>query len=313
MHAVKPVQSASGSWTGRSLLTVAISSRALFQLESEDQLFRGEGQQAFDEFMVSNLEVPLRPGVAFPVVRRLLGLNTTGTRDMVTVIILSRNSPAAGTRVMKSINTHGLDIQRGVFTSGEDRFKYAVAMGADLFLSAHEQEVWAAGRAGVPAALMTPRDAKDNDDESLRIAFDGDSVLFSGASDAVFRSGGIGAFRDHEARLAQVPLEAGPFKSVIERLVAIRRALGAGSRKLRLGLVTARGTETHERALSTLMSWGVHIDDAIFADGMEKGPLLQALGAHFFVDDSETQVESASRHLVSAGRVPANTESVCRA
>lgn len=294
------------SWDGKSLLTVAISSRALFHLEAEDQLFRDKGQEAFDDAMAASLAVPLQPGVAFPVVRRLLGLNTPGTRDMVTVVILSRNSPAAGMRVMRSIKHHGLDIQRGVFTSGEDRFKYAVEMGADLFLSAHEQDVAAAVAAGVPAARMTPGSASDNGDEALRVAFDGDSVLFSNDSDMVYQAGGMEAFRGHEARLAGVPMEAGPFKRVILKLVAIRSALGlAGRRRLRLALATARGTETHERALSTLMLWGVRVDVAVFADGMEKGPLLKAFGAHFFVDDSEAHVESARRHEVAAGRVPA--------
>lgn len=295
-----------GSWRGESRLTVAISSRALFQLEAEDQLFQDKGQEAFDDEMAANVAVPLRPGVAFPVVRRLLGLNSPGTRDMVTVVVLSRNSPAAGMRVMRSIQTLGLDIQRGVFTSGEDRFKYAVEMGADLFLSANEQEVAAAVAAGVPAARMTPGLASDNGDEALRVAFDGDSVLFSDASDAVYRAGGLDAFRQHEAKLASVPMEGGPFKRVILKLVAIRRALGPdGRRLLRLALATARGTETHERALATLMLWGVRVDVAMFADGMDKGPLLRAFGAHFFVDDSKAHVESAGRHEIAAGLVPA--------
>ena len=292
-----------GSSIERSIMTVAVSSRALFSLEDENDLFKAKGQGAFDEYMLANAGKVLKPGVAFPVVSRLLSLNTDGKKDRVTVIVLSRNSPAAGTRVMRSINALGLDIQKAVFTSGAERFGYAEAMGAHLFLSANEADVRSAAAYGIAAAAVVPMAVSDDEGEQLRVAFDGDSTVLGSSGDDVFRQYGLEKFREHEVLHAKVPLEDGPFRPVLERMARIRASLGERSGLIRLALVTARGVSAHERAMNTLMSWGVSVDESVFADGAEKGAILKAFKAHIYFDDAERHVDSAVRHLVPAGRV----------
>lgn len=285
-----------------SIMTVAVSSRALFSLEEENELFRSKGQVAFDEHMLQSASKVLKPGVAFPVIRRLLGLNSPGRKDRVTVIVLSRNSPAAGLRVMQSINALGLDIQQAVFTSGAERFRYAKAMGAHLFLSANEADVQSAAAYGIAAAVVVPMEVLDDGGEDLRVAFDGDSTVLGSSSDEVFRRHGLAKFREHEQLHEDVPIEDGPFRPVLERMVSLRASLGDRSSAIRLALVTARGVSS-PRALKTLMAWGLNLDEAVFADGQDKGAMLRAYGAHIYFDDTKRHVESAVRHLVPAGRV----------
>jgi 5'-nucleotidase len=291
-----------GSSKERSIMTVAVSSRALFSLEEENELFKAKGQVAFDEHMLQNAAKVLKPGVAFPVVRRLLGLNSPGRKDRVTVIVLSRNSPAAGLRVMQSINALGLDIQKAVFTSGAERFRYAEAMGAHLFLSANEADVQSAAGYGIAAAAVVPMELSDDGGEALRVAFDGDSTVLGSSSDEVFRLHGLAKFREHETLHADVPIEDGPFRPVLERMVRLRASLGERSELIRLALVTARGVSS-PRAMKTLMSWGLNLDESVFADGEDKGAVLKAFGAHIYFDDTKRHVDSAVRHLVPAGRV----------
>ncbi len=291
-----------GSAKNRSILTVAVSSRALFSLEEENDLFKSGGQAAFDKHMLQNASKVLKPGVAFPVIRRLLGLNSPGEKDRVTVIVLSRNSPAAGLRVMQSINSLGLDIQQAVFTSGAERFRYAEAMGAHLFLSANEADVESAAAYGIAAAAVVPMEVSDEGGDALRIAFDGDSTVLGSSSDEVFRRHGLAKFREHEQLQEDVPIEDGPFRPVLERMVRLRGSLGERSGVIRLALVTARGVSS-PRALKTLMSWGLNFDEAVFADGEDKGAMLRAYGAHIYFDDTKRHVESAVKHMVPAGRV----------
>jgi len=294
------------------MMVVAVSSRALFHLENENEIFSKGGQEAFDDHMLTNARKLLKPGVAFPIVRRLLAMNSPGRKDRVTVIVLSRNSPAAGTRIMRSINEMGLDVQKAVFTSGSERFRYAEAMGTDLFLSANAVDVQSAASYGIAAATVVPMEVTDDGQPELRVAFDGDSTILGSSGDAVFMEFGLESFREHEVRNAHVPLEDGPFRPVIEKLARIRASLGDRSGLIRLALVTARGLSAHERAMNTLMGWGVHVDEAVWADGAEKGSILRAFKAHIYFDDTMRHVESAVRHAVPAGQVLSGIAQVAR-
>jgi 5'-nucleotidase len=293
------------------MLTIAVSSRALFHIEDGDQLFKEKGQDEFDAYMRSKEHDPLRPGVAFGLVKKLLALNTNAKgqpRNRVDVVVLSRNSPDAGLRVMESVHHHGLDIERGVFCSGGNRFRYAKAIGAHLFLSANPQDVAAAIANGVAAATMLPREADAvQSDAEVKIAFDGDSVLFSSEADEIYQAHGLDAFRQGELDNANVPLGAGPFKPFLDALVEIQKEFPAGKAPLKLALVTARGMPSHARVIRTLRSWGVYMDEAIFAGGKPKGPLLRAFGADMFFDDTMKNVDSAHLHDVTSGHVPFGT------
>jgi 5'-nucleotidase len=206
---------------------------------------------------------------------------------------------------MNSIAHYGLPIERAVFTSGRDRFRYAGAIGVDLFLSAHDEDVSAAIRHGIPAAARRPQDAivarADLSEDEVRIALDGDSVIFSDEADKLYRREGLEAFRRSEEEMAHVPLQPGPFKPLLDKLHALRAAVGC---KLRIALVTARGIPAHERALRTLLAWGIEIDELVLCAGVRKGPLLHAYGADLFFDDTRKHVDSANDCGIPAGHVP---------
>lgn len=289
-------------------LVVAISSRALFDFEEENQLFEGVDDRAYMQHQLANVDVPARPGVAFSLVRKLLAFNAGG-EQRVEVVILSRNDPVSGMRVFRSAKHYGLPIERGVFTRGQSPWMYLRPLQAHLFLSANDADVRSALAAGVPAARVLPHSARAGDahPDEVRIAFDGDAVLFSDEAERVFQRGGLDAFQQHEVDQADTPLAAGPFKPLLQALHALQqqaaRGEGAGM-KIRTALVTARGAPAHERAIRTLMDWGIDVHEALFLGGLPKGPFLREFEPDFFFDDQTGHVENAAPH-VPAGHVAA--------
>lgn len=295
-------------------LIVAISSRALFDLDESHRVFETEGKEAFCRYQVEHEDQTLPPGVAFTLVKKLLALNQVLGQPTVEVILLSRNSADTGLRVFNSIRQHGLDISRAAFTSGQPPFGYIAPFGADLFLSANEEDVALALDAGHAAATILVSNKSGNDSEQLRIAFDGDAVLFSDESERIYRAGGLAAFTENELAEARKPLSGGPFKAFLASLHHIQTLFGADGSPIRTALVTARGAPAHERVVRTLRAWDIRIDEALFLGGMDKGPFLRAFGADIFFDDQRRHCDSACLH-VATGHVPhgiANLEPVRR-
>jgi len=281
-------------------LVVAISSRALFDFEQENQVFEDGDDRAYMDLQLKLLDQPAAHGVAFSLVQKLLDFNR-GAQPLVEVVILSRNDPASGLRVFRSAQHYGLGIERGAFTRGASPWRYLRPLGAHLFLSANEADVRQALAAGVPAARVLPQAARASaaHPTELRIAFDGDAVLFSDESEQVFQRGGLQAFQDHEVEQAQTPLAAGPFKPLLDALHRLRASAEDTGMTLRTALVTARGSPAHERAIRTLMAWGVEIDEAFFLGGLTKGPFLREFEPDFFFDDQTGHVEGAAPHVPS--------------
>lgn len=285
-------------------LVVAISSRALFDLAESHELFERAGLDAYREFQMSRENDLLAPGMAFPLVRKLLRLNEGVAEPRVEVILLSRNSADTGLRIFNSIEHHGLQIARAVFTGGESTSPYVHAFGAQLFLSANPQSVAAALAAGIAAATILPSKAATTASDQLRIAFDGDAVIFGDESERVSAEQGIEAFHRNEIENAEKPLSGGPFRGFLAALHRLQAAFPAGDASpIRTALVTARSAPAHKRVILTLRSWGVRLDEALFLGGRDKGPFLQAFGADIFFDDSQANVESARQH-VATGHVP---------
>ncbi len=287
-------------------LIVAITARALFHMEDSHQLFEREGIKAFADYQREREDDVLPPGIAFPLVRKLLALNAgcQAENPRVEVILLSRNSSDTGLRVFNSIQQHALDIRRATFTAGAPVWPYIKPFGAQLFLSANPESVRAALAAGVAAATILPERASEPRQSQLRIAFDGDAVIFSDESERVSREQGVEAFGQHEQALAHQPLSGGPFRGFLSALHDLQVAFPAGEGSpLRTALVTARSAPAHERVIRTLREWEVRLDEALFLGGREKGPFLEAFGADIFFDDSPHNIDSARRH-VAAGHVP---------
>ncbi|MGW1887808.1 5'-nucleotidase [Streptomyces sp. NPDC001970] len=286
-------------------LVIGIASSALFDLTESDTVFREQGEESYRSYQEEHLDETLRPGVAFPFIRRLLSLNDLGKEDdpLVEVIVLSRNDPDTGLRVMRSIKAHGLSISRAIFMQGRSPHKFMPALNMSLFLSANERDVREAVLAGLPAGhvLGAPRE-DDTEDRDLRISFDFDGVLATDASEQVYQTGGIEEFRTHEVMNAAVPHDAGPLKEFLANINRIQRREGKERRKnadyrirLHVSLVTARAAPAHERAVMSLKQWGVTVNDAFFLGGINKGEIMKILKPHIFFDDQQGHLASTSQ------------------
>ena len=280
-------------------LVVAISSRALFDLEEENKVFEESNDSAYMKLQLERLEQPAKPGVALSLVKKLLAFNTTEAK-LVEVVILSRNDPVSGLRVFRSVETHELNVARGVFTRGREPYKYLAPLQANLFLSANPNDVKAALELGFPAATVATHSvrAKDNYPNEVRIAFDGDAVLFSDEAEKIFKHQGLPAFQKNESDKALQPLPDGPFKPLLIALHKLQQAQSQNM-KIRTVLVTARSAPAHDRAIRTLMSWNIQIDEAMFLGGLDKGPFLSKFEPDFFFDDQMGHVNSAAKHVPS--------------
>ncbi len=283
-------------------LVVAISSRALFDFEAENEIFEQGDDRAYMRLQLERLEQPAGPGVAFSLVRKLLSFNDA-EHPRVEVVILSRNDPVSGMRVFRSAQHYGLPIQRGVFTRGQAPWRYLRPLRANLFLSAHLSDVRAALDNGVPAAQVYPHSVRASDAHptEVRIAFDGDAVLFSDEAERIYQTQGLPAFQQHEVSHATQPLPGGPFKPLLEALHRLQNA-GTAAMRIRTALVTARSAPAHERAIRTLMDWNIEVDEAMFLGGLPKGEFLREFEPDFFFDDQTGHIEHAARH-VPAGHV----------
>lgn len=284
------------------MFTVAVSSRALFNIEDGHTVFVKKGFEAFCLYMRRHEKKPLRKGAAFDLISKLLSLNEPGQPERVRVMLLSSNALDAGARVIHSIIHYGLNIEQAFFTSGQDRFGLATAAEVSLFLSTNAQEVQRALERGIPGAVVSPHNTVGPRGQGLCVAFDGDSVLFSDESERVNQTEGLAAFQRNELELAHRPIPQGPFRPVLQSLIEIQklyRDTPTDKRPLKVSLVTARGVMAAERVLRTFRSWGIHVDEALFCGGLPKGPFLNALQADLFFDDAQHNIESASPYVLA--------------
>lgn len=285
-------------------LVIGISSRALFDLDESHRVFEEQGLEAYATYQIEREEELLRPGIAFSLVRKLLALNDDDVdHPGVEVVLMSRNSADTGLRIFNAIEHYGLHIDRAAFTNGQSPHRYIQPYGVQLFLSAHATDVRAVLNAGYAAATIVASTTSNADPRQLRIAFDGDAVVFSDEAEQIYQRDGLAAFSRAERESAQKPLAAGPFKSLLEALHCIQAAYPIDNNPIRTALVTARSAPAHKRVILTLRSWGIRIDEALFLGGRNKGEFLRAFGADIFFDDQQRHCDTASDH-VATGHVP---------
>jgi len=286
-------------------LIVAISSRALFNLDESNTVFEKKGIEAYAKYQIDHEGEILLPGVAFPLVKKLLHINQK--EPLVEIILLSRNSADTGLRIFNSIQHYQLDITRAAFTNGESRYPYVTAFGAHLFLSANPDDVRNALESGCAAATILPSTAVNaptpHESNELRIAFDGDAVVFSDEAERVYQQNGLKIFSEQEQLAAHQPLSGGPFKPFLAALHQLQKKFPPNQCPIRTALVTARSAPAHERVIRTLRAWGIRIDEALFLGGLAKGEFLHAFGADIFFDDQQGHCDSAREH-VATGHVP---------
>ncbi len=290
-------------------LVIAISSRALFDLTESHEVYTEKGIDAYCQYQIDHENETLDPGVAFPMVKKFLGLNgkikdgKTGdkTGQHIEIVLISRNSADTGLRIFNSIEHYGLDITRAVFTGGQSPYQYVRPFGADLFLSADPLDVSQALDAGHAAATILPSESNNKENSELKIAFDGDAVLFSDAAEQVYQQHGLDEFSKTEKQAADLPLPGGPFKKILYALHQIQQQHKHSP--IRTALITARGAPAHERVIKTLRAWDIRIDESFFLGGMDKGEFLRTFDADIFFDDQRGHCESARKH-VPTGHVP---------
>lgn len=288
-------------------LVIAISSRALFDLDESNEIFETEGLEKYTSYQIQHENNVLAKGVAFPLIKRLLAIRYPQTQDnAVEIILVSKNDANTGLRVFNSIEDYDLNISRAAFTNGRQPYQYLGAFAADLFLSANHDDVRLALENGFASATILPGlNFHDDDTKEVRIAFDGDAVLFSDEAEIIFQEKGLEAFKQHEAAQANVPLSPGPFKIFLEALYNIQKAYeGIDDKPIRTALVTARSAPSHKRAIYTLRTWGIRIDEVFFLGGLDKTPILECFRPHIFFDDQKKYCSSTSK-LIPTGHVPA--------
>ena len=289
-------------------LVIAISSRALFDLERENEIFEKQGLDAYAKYQKENEARVLEPGNGFALIEAFLKLNEKLGEHLVEVVIMSQNNPQTGLRIMNSIDFYNLGITRAAFSGGEPLGPYLEAYSVDLYLSKNSEDVQDAVDHGIAAAqIYEPPEFFNPDTDEIRIAFDGDAVIFSEDSEVIFQQQGLDAFLEHEKVFASIPLPEGPFGRVLKTLSKIKK-LSPDKPLIRIALVTARDRPAHERVILTLRSWGVEVDEAYFLGGLSKSKVLKAFNAHIFFDDQEKHTDGASEYVPSA-RVPHKTGS----
>jgi len=294
------------------ILVIAVSSRSLFDLEEENKIFETEGIVGFRKFQLENEENLLKPGTAFHLVERLLNLNKEAKKRIVEVVVMSRNSPETGVRVMNSIKAHDLDITRMAFSGGEPLAPFIDAYDIDLFLSKDLKDVQTVidSKSSAAAYIYNPPSNFTSEDNRVKIAFDADAVVFSDDSEQRYKSEGMEAFHKYEQEHENEPLSEGPFAKLLIKLSKIQEELPTSIElsPLRIAIVTARNAPSHMRVIRTLRKWGVYVDEAYFLGGISKDKVLKAFGAHIFFDDQDAHLKPASL-LVPSARVPYNSSS----
>lgn len=294
------------------ILVIGVSTRALFDLEKENEVFEKEGIEGYRKYQLENEDIPLDPGTAFYLIQSLLELNKQANKRIVEVIVMSRNSPETGVRILNTIKKYELDITRVALSGGEPLAPYMNAFDLDLFLSKDESDVQAVidSKTCAAALIYAPPKEFNPSDNRVRIAFDADAVLFSEESEHRYKTEGIEAFQQYEAEHENDPLKEGPFAKLLIKLSRIQEHLPTRIElsPLRLAIVTARNAPSHMRVIKTLRKWGVYVDEAYFLGGLDKDKVLDAYGAHIFFDDQETHLEKASK-VVPSGKVPYTSDS----
>ncbi len=305
-------------------MIIGVSSRALFDLTLENEIIEQQGVEAYCRYQIEHEHDILKPGPGFGLVKSLLGLNEYREgKKLAEVIIMSRNSPDSSLRVFNAIAHYGLDITRSVLVSGASLAPYLTAFHTDLFLSAYEDDVQSAIDSGIAAGIICTEHkpcgfpgqvipiqqdaqaiaARDREKVQIRIAFDGDAVLFADEAERIFKEKGLNAFEENERMHAREPLAEGPFARFLKKLSDLQRELGTENCPIRTALVTSRSAPAHERVIRTMRSWNVRVDEAFFLGGLEKKDVLRAFGAQIFFDDQPVHISCAAQS-VPAARVP---------
>lgn len=300
----------------RNAVTIAVSSRTLFNMVAERKIYEDEGVEKYVAFQVEHENDPLKPGPAFPFVKALMNVNNRlrelypDSEELFDIVLMTNNHAQVGVRLINSINHYGLTIERFCMTGGKSPIGYLKAYMTNLYLSKDAEKVTDAIEEGIAAATMFMPEKESNlSDTQLKVAFDGDAVLFSDESEIIVKKHGLDTFFEHEKKFENKPLAQGPLKCFLEALGKLQRKFYTKNQRMdcpiRTFLVTARSAASSgARVLKTLRSWGLEIDEALFLAGAPKGPLLQKIRPHIYFDDQMFHIEGAKELGTISAHVP---------
>ncbi|XP_077092771.1 5'-nucleotidase, cytosolic IB a [Siphateles boraxobius] len=297
-------------------VTIAVSSRTLFNMVKERKVFEEEGLERYVAHQLELEDQLFTPGVSFPFVKALMNVNARlrelypDSEELFDIVLMTNNHAQVGVRLINSINHYDLNIERFCMTGGESPIGYLKAYMTNLYLSKDSEKVQEAIEEGIAAATMFTCDSENElSDTQLRVAFDGDAVLFSDESEIIVKEHGLDNFFKHEKEFENKPLAQGPLKCFLEALGKLQRKFYAKDQRIncpiRTYLVTARSAASAgARVLKTLRSWGLEVDEALFLAGAPKGPILHKIRPHIFFDDQMFHIEGAQELGTIAAHVP---------
>ncbi|XP_028837687.1 cytosolic 5'-nucleotidase 1A [Denticeps clupeoides] len=311
-----PEKCASPTSQPENCITIGVSSRVLFSMDKEQQIYQNNGLEEYLKYQTEHETEPFGPGPAFSFVKALEEVNCRlrelypNSQELFNIVLVTNNHAYVGLRLINSINHYKLSIEKFCMTGGNSPIGYLKAYNTNLYLSADPTKVVEALEEGIAAATMfTPEKVIKVPENQLRVAFDGDAVLFSDESERIFKTQGLDKFFEHEKTHENKLLDHGPLKGFLEVLGKLQKKFYAKGQRLdcpiRTYLVTARSAASSgTRALKTLRSWGLETDEALFLAGAPKGPMLEKIRPHIFFDDQMFHVEGARELGTFAAHVP---------
>nr|XP_055108869.1 cytosolic 5'-nucleotidase 1B isoform X6 [Symphalangus syndactylus] len=291
----------------KNAITIALSSCALFNMVDGRKIYEEEGLEKYMEYQLTNENVILTPGPAFRFVKALQYVNARlrdlypDEQDLFDIVLMTNNHAQVGVRLINSVNHYGLLIDRFCLTGGKNPIGYLKAYLTNLYIAADSEKVQEAIQEGIASATMFDG-AKDMAycDTQLRVAFDGDAVLFSDESEHFTKEHGLDKFFQYDTLCESKPLAQGPLKGFLEDLGRLQKKFYAKNQRLlcpiRTYLVTAKSAASSgARVLKTLRRWGLEIDEALFLAGAPKSPILVKIRPHIFFDDHMFHIEGAQK------------------
>ncbi|XP_003276013.2 cytosolic 5'-nucleotidase 1B isoform X2 [Nomascus leucogenys] len=291
----------------KNAITIALSSCVLFNMVDGRKIYEEEGLEKYMEYQLTNENVILTPGPAFRLVKALQYVNARlrdlypDEQDLFDIVLMTNNHAQVGVRLINSVNHYGLLIDRFCLTGGKNPIGYLKAYLTNLYIATDTEKVQEAIQEGIASATMFDG-AKDMAycDTQLRVAFDGDAVLFSDESEHFTKEHGPDKFFQYDTLCESKPLAQGPLKGFLEDLGRLQKKFYAKNQRLlcpiRTYLVTAKSAASSgARVLKTLRRWGLEIDEALFLAGAPKSPILVKIRPHIFFDDHMFHIEGAQK------------------
>ncbi|XP_078256251.1 cytosolic 5'-nucleotidase 1A-like [Rhinoraja longicauda] len=306
-------------------ITIAVSSRTLFNMAEERAIYETDGLESYVKFQQEHENEPLKKGLAFALMKALETVNSRlhelypGTDEMFDVVLMTNNHAQVGVRLINSINHYGLSIERFCLTGGTSPISYLKAYHTNLYLSSDPVKVAKALSEGIAAATLCHLD-KDAQlsEQQLRVAFDGDSFVSQEPNEKSSKNYMLAdSLCDYEPKPTPQMQQTGrggatePGKGL---LVGFLEAIGKIQKKfyaknqrmdcpIRVYLIIKKGgSAVGLKALKTIRSWGLDVDEAFILSGLSATVLLNKICPHIYLDEQSLHPSTETSGMQSKPR-----------